>query len=148
MSNQTYYENVVEGQEIPPLEKQVTTVNMVMYLATLWFFDRIHFDYLYSTQRRGLPNAIAPGTMGVDYYAQLLSDWAGEKGEVRRLSVQNRHFMVPGDTLTCGGKITGKNVKEGKGYVELELWIKNQDGTNCVPGRGVVELPMRKREKD
>jgi hypothetical protein len=51
--------------------------------------------------------------------------------------------VVPGDTLECGGKITGKYEEEGRGYAELELGIKNEEGTNCVSGKAVVELSIR-----
>ncbi len=105
--------------------------------------DRIHFDYPFATQRRGLPNVVAPGNMAGDYYAQLLRDWAGEKGHLRKLAIQFRNFMLPEDILTCGGRITDKYISEGKGYVDLELWIKNQNGVNCVLGKGLVELPVR-----
>jgi hypothetical protein len=143
MNNQIFFEDVVEGQEITPLEKRVTTVNILMYLSTVWLMDRIHFDHPFATQRRGLPNVVAPGNMAGDYYAQLLSGWAGEKGELRKLAIQFRNFMLPEDLLTCGGRITNKYLSEGKGYVELELWLKNQNGVNCVPGKGLVELPVR-----
>jgi acyl dehydratase len=143
MNKQIFFEDVAEGQEIPVLEKEVTTVNILMYLSTVWLMDRIHFDHPFATQRRGLPNIVAPGNMAGDYYAQLLSDWAGERGELRKLSIQFRSFMTPGDVLACGGKIISKYIKEGKGYVDLELWIKNQNSINCVPGKGVVELPVR-----
>ena len=143
MNNQVFYEDVVEGQELPPFEKRVTTVNILMYLSTVWLMDRIHFDHPFATQRRGLPNVVAPGNMAVDYYTQFLTEWAGEKGNLRKLSIQFRSFMTPGDVLTCGGKIISKFNKEGKGYAELELCIKNQNNMNCVPGKAVVELPMR-----
>jgi hydroxyacyl-ACP dehydratase HTD2-like protein with hotdog domain len=143
MNKQIFFGDVAEGQEIPPLEKQVTTVNILMYLSTVWLMDRIHFDHPFATQRRGLPNIVAPGNMAGDYYAQLLDDWAGERGKLCKLSIQFRSFMTPGDILTCSGKIISKYIKEGKGYAELDLWMKNQNNINCVPGKAVVELPMR-----
>lgn len=143
MNSQIYFEDVTEGQEILPLKKDVTTLNILMYLSTVWLMDRIHFDYLYATERRGLPNIVAPGNMGGDYNAQLLSEFAGEKGEVHKMSIQFRNFMLPGDVLSCGGKIINKYINEGKGYVELDLWIKNQNNINCVLGKGLVELPIR-----
>jgi hypothetical protein len=82
--------------------------------------------------------------MGGDYYAQLLSEYAGERGLVRKMSFQFRSFMLADDRLTVGGKVVRKSVEDGKGLVELELWIKNQHGVNCVPGKGLVALPMRK----
>jgi len=143
MKDQVFFEDVIVGQQIPSLEKKVTTINILMYVSAVWLIDRIHFDQPYAIQRRGLPDVVAPGNMAGDYYAQLLSDWAGEKGEVRKTSFQFRNFMVPGDVLTCGGKVVNKYVGGGKGRVELELWIINQGNVNCVPGKGVVELPMR-----
>lgn len=143
MSDQVFFEDVSIGQEIPPIEKKVTTVNILMYLSTVWLMDRIHFDYPFATQRRGLPNVVAPGNMAGDYYVQLLEDWAGDKGHLRKMSIQFRNFMVPGDVLVCGGKVLNKYLLDGKGYVELDLWLKNQNGINCVPGKGLVELPVR-----
>jgi len=143
MNNQVYYEDGVEGQEIPPMEKQVTTVNILMYLSTVWLMDRIHFDHPFATQRRGLPNIVAPGNMAGDYYTQFLTEWAGEKGNLRKLSIQFRSFMLPGDTLTCRGKIIKKYIEEGKGCVALELSLKNQKGIDCVPGKAIVELPLK-----
>lgn len=144
MNKQIFFEDVAEGQEISSLEKKVSTVNILMYLSTVWLIDRIHFDYLFATQRRGLPDVVAPGNMAGDYYTQLLSDWSGGRGKLCKLSMQFRNFMVPGDILTCGGKIISKSIKEGIGYVELELWMKNQNNINCVPGKGIVELPMQR----
>ena len=143
MSDQIYFDDVAEGDIIPPLKKQVTTVNILMYLATVWLMDRIHFDHPFATERRGLPNVVAPGNMAIDYYAQFLTDWAGSKGELRRLSTQYRNFMIPGNTLECGGKITKKYEEGGKGYAELEIWLKNENGVNCAPGKAVAELPIR-----
>lgn len=143
MSKQVYFEDVAEGQDLPPLQKEVTTVNILMYLSTVWLMDRIHFDHPFATQRRGLPDIVAPGNMAGDYYVQFLTQWAGELGHLSKLSIQFRSFMLPGYLLTCGGKVISKYINDDKGYVELELSLKNQDGVNCVPGKGVVELPLK-----
>jgi hydroxyacyl-ACP dehydratase HTD2-like protein with hotdog domain len=143
MQSQVYFEDVEVGQEIPSLTKNVNTVNILMYVAAVWLMDRIHFDNPYAVKRRGLPDIVAPGNMAGDYYVQLLNDWTGEKGRLKKIGLQFRSFMIPGNVLTCGGRITGKLVEDSKGRVELELWIRNQDGVVCVPGKGVVELPLR-----
>ena len=143
MQSQVYFEDVEVGQEIPSLTKNVNTVNILMYVAAVWLMDRIHFDNPYAVKRRGLPDIVAPGNMAGDYYVQLLNDWVGEKGRLKKIGLQFRSFMIPGNVLTCGGRITSKSVEDSKGRVELELWIRNQDGVVCVPGKGVVELPLR-----
>ncbi|MCZ7643332.1 MAG: hypothetical protein M5U33_12485 [Pseudorhodoplanes sp.] len=136
MGSQVYFDDVSVGQEIPSLTKDVNTVNILMYVAAVWLMDRIHFDNPFAVKRRGLPDIVAPGNMAGDYYVQLLTDWAGDKGRLRKLALQFRNFMIPGNVLTCGGRITAKAVEDGKGRVDLELWIKNQDGVVCVPGKG------------
>ena len=143
MRSQVFYEDVREGDEIPSLRKDVTTVNILMYVASVWLMDRIHFDQPFATERRGLPGVVAPGNMGGDYYAQLLSEYAGEGGQVRKMSFQFRSFMLADDVLTVGGRVVKKSVADGKGLVELDLWIRNQHGVNCVPGKGLVALPLR-----
>lgn len=143
MSKQVYFDDIAEGQEIPSLNKPLTTINILMYLSTVWLIDRIHFDYPYATERRGLPNIVAPGNMAIDYYCELLTHWVGDKGNLQKLSTQYRSFMLPGTTLECGGKITSKYIKAGKGYAELELWLKNDEGISCAPGKAVVELPVK-----
>ncbi len=143
MATQRFFEDVTEGEEIPSIRKDVTPVNILMYVASVWLMDRIHFDQPFATKRRGLPGVVAPGNMGGDYYAQLLSEYAGEGGLVRKMSFQFRSFMLADDVLTVGGKVVRKSVEGGKGLVELELWIRNAQGVNCVPGKGLVSLPMR-----
>lgn len=142
MSAELNYSELSVGDEIKPLIKAVNTVNITMYISAVWLMDRIHFDYQYAVHRRGLPNIVAPGNMACDYYTQLLTDWAGTKGTLRRLSVQYRHFMTPGNTLTCGGKIVAKREENGVGLVDLDLWIRNEDGVMCVPGSATVAFPL------
>jgi hydroxyacyl-ACP dehydratase HTD2-like protein with hotdog domain len=145
MPSQVFFEDLREGQEIPSLRKEVSTVAILMYVAAVWLMDRIHFDHPFATRRRGLPDVVAPGNMGGDYYAQLLSELAGERGEVLRMSFQFRSFMLAGDRLDVGGRVARKSLTDGKGLVELELWIKNAADVNCVPGKGLVALPLREQ---
>jgi hydroxyacyl-ACP dehydratase HTD2-like protein with hotdog domain len=145
MNKQIYFEDITDGQEIPPLEKPVNVINIMMYCSTVWLTDRIHYDYPFATQGRGLPGVVVPGNMAVDWYCQLVLDWIGEKGELRKLSTQYRQFMVAGDTITCGGTVTAKYIKDGQAYVECELHMKNQKGELCVPGKTTIELPIRSK---
>jgi len=143
VSAQVYFDDIAEGEQIPSLKKPVTTVNILMYLGVVWLLDRIHFDYPFATERRGLPDIVAPGNMAVDFFAQFLTDWAGDKGALRKLSTQYRSFMVPGKTLECIGKITRKYREEGTGFAELDLTLQNDEGTTCVLGKALVELPIK-----
>jgi acyl dehydratase len=143
MSKQIYYEDILVGQETPVLEKNITNINMAMYCAVNWLMDRIHYDHIFATKERGLPDVVEPGNMGLDYYCQLLDDWIGEKGQLRKISVQYRDFRVPGDTIKCRGKVINKYVEDKKGFIELEISMIKNNEVNCVPGKALVELPIR-----
>ncbi len=99
MGSQVYFDDVSVGQEIPSLTKDVNTVNILMYVAAVWLMDRIHFDNPFAVKRRGLPDIVAPGNMAGDYYVQLLTDWAGDKGP---RVVRWVETLSPPDGTPCG----------------------------------------------
>lgn len=142
-SKQLYFEDVEVGAEIPPLVKKPTNVSIFQYVASMYFTHRIHFDYKFATEHDGLPDILLPGTVPCDYYAQMLIDWVGEGGVIKKVSYQNRGYTIPGDTVTCSGKVTKKYVKDGDHYIECELSMVNQRGENTAPGAGAVILPSR-----
>jgi hypothetical protein len=107
--------------------------------------DRIHLDHPFATERRGLPGVIARGNTGGDGDgdAEPRSELAGARGVVGKPSFRSRSFMLARDVLAVGGRLAREHVEDGKGLVELELWIENQRDVNCVPGEGLVALPLR-----
>lgn len=140
---QLYFEDIQEGQGIPALEKKPDNVQLFMYLAAHWLTHRIHFDYKFSTEDQGLPDVVTPGTMPGDWYGQMLLNWIGESGKLKKLSYQLRGFSVPGDILSCQGKVIKKALNDGQHIVECELSMINQRGENIVPGAATVILPSR-----
>lgn len=135
-----WFEDVQVGDEIPALVKEISTVSMVMYAAATWDFHRYHHDMKYANGK-GMREQFLDGQQMGGYLAQLVVDWAGIGGTLKRLSFRYGGFVFPGDTLTCKGRVSGQS--EG-GVVECELWIENQDGTPVLRnGKAVVELPRR-----
>lgn len=140
-SKSLYFEDVNVGDEVPSLEKAVTTVNMVMYQAATWDFHRYHYDTEY-VQAQGFPKPFLDGQMMGGFLAQLLMDWMGIEGTLKKLGFRFTNFVYPGDTLTCKGRVSGKEEGDGQHLVECEMWIENQKGERVLDqGRGVVALP-------
>jgi hypothetical protein len=67
----------------------------------------------------------------------------GAAGNLRKLKASYRLPGFPGETWTCGGKVTKKYRNEEENWVDLELWIENQEGTVVTPGSATVALPSR-----
>ena len=138
-----YFEDVAEGDDLPPLEKRITSVQMMMYGAATWDFMRIHYDSEHAKER-GLQAPIVDGQMLGAFLAQLLVDWSGDPGALRRLSVRYRNFLYSGDTVICRGRVKKKSLADSEALVECDLVIENPEGEVVAgPATGVVSLPRR-----
>lgn len=136
------FEQVEVGDEIPSLAKNITVVQMAMYAAATWDFARGHYDREFAL-KQGFRDVYLDGQMLGAFLAQLMADWIGERGALRRLGLSYRGMVFPGDTLTCQGKVTGKYIKVGQGCLDVEMWINNQKGERVAPGTATAILPLR-----
>jgi len=146
--NELFFEDVTEGKEIKPLFKKASNVQIFMYQAATWNCDRIHYDYKFAREVFGLPDVVQTGPMSADWYAQMVSEWMGGTGFIKKLSYQSRVSIVPGDTLVCSGKVTSIYIKNGYHCVDCDLSMVNQRGENCSPGKATLILPLRGQDLD
>ena len=138
-----YFEEISEGTELPELTKEIGPVNMMMYGAATWDFMRVHYDADHARER-GFEGAIVDGQMEGAFLAQLVIDWAGDPGALRRLGVRYRNFIYPGDTVVCKGKVQRKFIEEPDALVECELVVENTTRQEVAGlGTAVVALPRR-----
>jgi acyl dehydratase len=142
MTEQLYYEDVVVGSEITPLVKQPTTRQLVMWAGAVGDYNPIHYDKDFA-QRRGLPGVIVHGQLVGAFLGQLITDWIGELGVLRKVSCSYKGMNYPGEALTCRGEVTKKYVQDGQHYVECNLWAENSKGEKTVLGMAIVILPSR-----
>ena len=137
-----YWDDVVEGQELPPLVKHPTTQQLVRYAGASGDFYQIHYDKDFAVGT-GLPGVILHGALKNAFLGQLMTDWLGAAGTLTKLVVQYRGMDVPGDTLTCKGRVTKKYVQDGANYVDCEIWLENGQGEKTTPGSATAMLPSR-----
>lgn len=142
MTEQLYYEDVAIGSEITPLVKQPTTCQLVMWAGAVGDYSPIHYDKDFA-QSRGLPGVIVHGQLVGSFLGQLMTDWIGEQGSLRKLSCSYKGMNFPGEVLTCRGKVTKKYVEDGQHYVECNLWVENVKGEKTVSGMAIAILPAR-----
>lgn len=140
MSESLRFEDIAEGQEVGPLLKTPTNVTMFMYSAAVWLVHRIHYDERFATEHEALPGVVVHGTLATDWYAQLLLEWAGRNAKLTRLNYQIRSYMLPEQTLTCGGSVVRAWEEQGDRNVEVRLWIRRPDGVEAVTGSATVQL--------
>ena len=137
-----YWEDVEEGMSIPPLQKQPTTQMLVMYCGASGDFYQIHYDFEFA-KSRGLPGVVVQGGLKNAFLAQLVTDWIGDSGRLRKLSCQHRGMDFPGDTLHCKGVVTRVYKEDMRFLVDCEVWLENGNDEKTTPGAATVELPSR-----
>ena len=104
--------------------------------------ERVHWDNELG-RRTGNPGAYDYGKQRVAWMGHLVTDWIGDDGWMRKLSVQFRRFNYLGDTTWCKGKVAEKVVENGEHRVTLDLWADDQRGRQTTIGKAVVQLPSR-----
>ena len=141
---QIYFEDVEAGAELSPVVKgPMTTSHLIRWAAANGNYARIHWDLPFAQLHQGLPNVVVNGSLKNQYLGQLLLDFAGEEGWVKRFYVEHRGMDFPGDTLTARGTVTGTREVDGFGYVDCQVALGNDRGEQTASGTATVALPKR-----
>ena len=140
MAKQVYFEDIQVGAELPILEKNPTTQQLVKYAGASGDYYQIHYDQEFA-RANGLPNVVLHGALKNAFLGQLMTDWIGEDGILKRLSAQYRGMDVPGTPIFAKGVVKKRYVENGENLVECEIWLENHKGEKTTPGSAVVALP-------
>jgi len=142
VGKQLYYEDVAEGSDIARLIKQPTTTQLVMWAGASGDYNAIHYDKDYALQQ-GLPGVIVHGQLAGAFLGQMLTDWAGDKGTINKLSISYKGMNFPEEALTCQGKVIKKHVEGNRHMATLRIWAENPRGEKTLTGTAVVSLSSR-----
>lgn len=142
MTGKLFYEDVAVAGEITTLVKQPTTRQLVMWAGASGDYNPIHYDKDFA-QSRGLPGVVVHGQLAGCFLAQMVTDWIGEQGRLRKFTLTYRGMNFPGETLICKGTVTKKYVEDGQHFVVANIWTQNPKGEKTVTGTAVVSLPSR-----
>ena len=94
-------------------------------------------------QMFGFPFAHDSGIDRISWVANLITNWMGDRGFLKSLSVTLTLPNVYGDVTWCRGLVTRTYRLEGDPLADLELWCENQRGQQTAHGRATVALPCR-----
>ena len=141
---QIFFDDIGIGSDITPLTKEpCTLMTMAKFAAMNGDFYPGHYDNKWAIEMDRLPSAIVHGMQVTTYLSQLLTDWIGPDGALKKFASQVRAQTFVGDTLTMKGKVTKKYTSDSESYLECEVWGEKQDGTVVIQGSATVTLPSR-----
>jgi len=151
---QLYFEDVEVGQEVTPLAKVATSVMLVKWAGGYGDYNPLHFeDDFAKAMMVGSP--IVHGALKRAWLVNLMTNWIGDEGTLKKLSCQYRGMDYPrkmktmtephdGETWQCKGIVKNKRVEDGLNLVDCEIWVENGKGEKTTPGSAVVALPSKK----
>ena len=142
MLEQVFYEEVEVGSDIPVLVKHPTIVQLVKYAGAIDDYSPYNFDREYA-RSIGLPDVLVTGSLILGFLAQMVTDWIGEQGTIKKLSCSHRAMRHPCNQIICKGKVLNKYVEDEQGYIECEIWAENVEGQKSTPGSTLVVLPRK-----
>lgn len=142
-STSLFWDDVNEGDELPPVTVQLTVQRLVIAAGANRDFNAVHHD-TYLTQKTGVREMYANNALVQAFWERSVREYIGVRGWIRKLGpFRMRAFNYAGDTLTTSGVVKRKYREGGDALLELELQTVNDRTVSVGPGTVVVALPVR-----
>jgi acyl dehydratase len=153
MSEQLYWEDIEVGTEIRPLAKIATTQMLVRWAGASGDFNPLHYDSAY-VESTGLGQIIVHGALKRQWLIQLITDWIGDEGTLKKFSCQYggmdypRHMKTisepqAGETWFCRGRVTKKYIEGDLHLADCRISLENGKGEVTTSGKATVILPVK-----
>ena len=142
-SAQRYWEDVAEGDDVPPVEFPLTVYRLVVEAGANRDFNAIHHNSEVA-RASGAPEMYANTGFLLGMWERAIREFAVLEGSVRRITgFRMRRFNVVGQTVVVRGRVLGKRREDDASLVELELWSEVDGEVTVGPGTVTVVLPER-----
>ncbi len=142
-SAQRYWDDLAEGDDVPPVEFPLTVYRLVVEAGANRDFNAIHHNSEVA-RASGAPEMYANTGFLLGMWERAIREFAGLEGSVRRITgFRMRRFNVVGQTVVVRGRVAGKRREDGDAVVELELWSEVDGEVTVGPGTVTVVLPER-----
>jgi hypothetical protein len=130
-------EQVNVGNVLPTVEIDVTTTFVVTSAIATRDFMKVHHDRD-EAHRQGSPDVFPNKATDGGLVVRMLTDWAGPKARLKRLTFALKVQNCVGEHLTVAGTVKDKDPEQR--LVTLDVRSYNSLGDHLV-GTAVLELP-------
>ena len=93
-----------EGDELPPLERQLDAADLVAYAGATWDWNRLHYDAEYLAER-GVPGPVVDGQMFGALLVEQVQNALGPDWVVTEMSFRYAAMVFAGETVTVTGTV-------------------------------------------
>ncbi len=152
-TEQIFWDDVKEGQEMPALPKIADRLMLVKWAGASGDFNPHHYDDAFAGTQ-GTDGVIVHGLLKHAWLIQFVTSWMGDQGSMKKFNCQYRGFDHPrtmktmdqpeeGQTWQCLGKVVKKYVDGDDHCVDLEIGVENGEKKVTTPGSATVVLPVK-----
>jgi acyl dehydratase len=118
---------VAAGDELPPLEHQVTATTVVLGALATRDWRPMHHDVDFAVNRNGAKDIFLNTPNQQAWFERYITDWTGPKGRLGRLRFRMRDSVYPGDTMRLSGTVDGLSTdSSGCGWVDVTVDLHAQ----------------------
>jgi hydroxyacyl-ACP dehydratase HTD2-like protein with hotdog domain len=127
------------GTKLKELVKKPNYKQIFMFSAVTWNRHMIHYNSE-TARNEGLPDVVVQRALIGNYFAQLLTQWAGENAELKRLEWKVLRSAIPGDKLVCQGEVVAKLEQNSCRLANCKIQMMNQKSEILATGQAQMEF--------
>lgn len=140
---QLHFENVQEGDSVPPVVFNLTVFRFVVEAGANRDFNQIHHNTP-ATQETGAPDIYAGNVFVQGMWERTVRDYIGVAGRFKRTGPFRMNiFNTVGESVITSGSVKRKWIEGGEHLLELEMRSEHSRGVSVGPAPVIVTLPSR-----
>jgi hypothetical protein len=142
MSEQIFFGDVQVGDELAPLEHDVSATTVVLGALASRDWRPMHHDYDFAVNRNGTQDIFLNTPNQAAWFERYITDWTGPRGRLGQMTFRMRDSVYPGDVMVLSAQVTTIVVDgDGFGWVELDVTLR-ADERVCTTCSVRVALPL------
>ena len=142
-TKQRCFEDVNEGDEVPPVTFNLTVLRLIIEAGGNRDFAQIHHNTRVA-QQQGAPEMYANNVFIQGWWERTVREFIGLDGRIKKVGpFRMRIFNPVGEAAVTKGTVKRKWQENGENLVELEMWSEHSGGVSVGPGPVLVALPSR-----
>ena len=141
---QVFFEDVRADTELVTREYgPLTVIDTVRWAGLQENTQQLHYDRDWVREHAGLRTFIASGAYRQALLMRMLTDWAGPRGRLRKLSLRHTYSTFEGDTMRFVARATEKSGDPADPWIRCDVEGTNQQGRRILVGQCTLVLPCR-----
>ena len=142
-SVQRHWEDVEEGDDLPPVAFPLTVYRLVVEAGANRDFNSIHHNSEFA-RASGAPEMYANTGFLLGMWERTIREFIGLDGTIRRIAgFRMKRFNTVGRTVTVRGRVARKWRDGDEALLDVEMWSELEGDVTVGPGTVTVALPVR-----